>query len=314
MNNETQVIVDDLAESTELISVVQLPIITEQLHTVKAQIEAAVSEALSMECTEESLQAVKKKRTELRKSFEDLEQRRKMAKDQVMAPYNAFDAVYKECVTNVFEPGDLALKKAIDNIEDGIKAEKSKKAEAYFNEYAASLSIDFLTWDMVGISVTKSVSQKKLQEQAKACLDRVRSELDMISTQEYADEVLAEYKANGCNVSSAVVTVKKRHEAVERERQRREAIAQDQKRRATAAAEKRAIMEAAANDYDPVSECAPVEEPLAAPDIAPIQEPERINDPAEKEQEYMLTFKVWGTMSRLKDLKSFLVEGGYRFE
>lgn len=313
MNNETQVIVDDLAESTELISVVQLPIITEQLHSVKAQIEAAVSEALSMECTEESLQAVKKKRAELRKSFEDLEQRRKMAKDQIMSPYNAFDAVYKECVTDVFIPGDKSLKAAIDSIEDGIKAEKSKKAEAYFNEYAASLSIDFLTWDMVGISVTKSVSQKKLQEQAKACLDRVREELDLISTQKYADEVLAEYKANGCNVSGAVVTIKKRHEAVERERQRREAIAQEQKRRAAEAAEKRAIMEAAANDNDPVPECATLGEPLAAPESVPIQEPERINEPAE-EQEYMLTFKVWGTMPRLKDLKSFLVEGGYRFE
>lgn len=310
-----QIGLDSQASGQELITVVQLPVIVEQLHMVKAQIEAAVSEAISMECTEANLQVVKKKRTELRKAFDELEQRRKMAKDQVMAPYNAFESVYKECVTDVFLPGDRALKAAIDGIEDGIKQEKADKAKAYFDEYARSLGIDFLTWEQVGISVTKSVSGKRLNEQATACLDRVHEELELIKAQECADEILAEYKTNGCNVSGAVLVVKKRHEAVERERQRREAAEQARQQSAAAESEKRAILK---EEQQNGADITVVEDALSAPDVMPVQEDDSATEVMAKEnddkREYELSFRVWGTLPRLKAIKDFLVKGGYRFE
>ena len=314
MVNEKETVVLDEQASTELITVVQLPIIKEQLQTVKSQIEAAVAEALAMKCTEENLQAVKKKRAELRKAFDDLEQRRKMAKDQVMAPYNAFESVYRECVTEVFTPGDKKLKEAIDNIENGIKQAKAAKAKAWFDEYAASLGIDFLTWEQVGLNVTKSVTLKKLNEQSKACLDRVHEELEMIQAQEHSDEILAEYKANGCNVSDAYLTVKNRLEAVERERQRREAAERERQRRAEAEAEKLAALEEA---QQAAEEYLPEPEEIPVPEVLPVPEEEEIEPPVEASSdavEYELHFTVWGTLGKLKALKQFLEEGGYRYE
>lgn len=299
---------------TELIEVIQLPVIQERLLTIKTQIEAAVAEALAMECTEDNLQTVKKKRAELRKAFDDLEQRRKQAKEQIMAPYMAFEKVYKECVTDVFAPGDKQLKEAIDNIENGIKQAKAVKAKAWFDEYAASLGIDFLTWEQVGLNVTKSVTLKKLNEQSKAGLDRVHEELEMIQSQEHADEILAEYKANGCNASGAILTVKNRLEAVERERQRREVAERERQRRAEAEAEKLAALEEA---QQAAEEYLPEPEEIPVPEVLPVPEEEEIEPPVEASSdavEYELHFTVWGTLGKLKALKQFLEEGGYRYE
>ena len=299
---------------TELIEVIQLPVIQERLLTIKTQIEAAVAEALAMECTEDNLQTVKKKRAELRKAFDDLEQRRKQAKEQIMAPYMAFEKVYKECVTDVFAPGDKQLKEAIDNIENGIKQAKADKAKAWFDEYAASLGIDFLTWEQVGLSVTKSVSLKKLNEQSKKCLDRVHEELEMIKLQTHAEEILAEYKANGCNAAGAITTVKVRHEAIEQERKRREAEKVARERQEAAEAEKLAAIEETLREEQ---ERQTASDSLLAPEIMPVPDAEQYEDTPEEPVEdpvYMLTFKVWGTIDKLKALKQFLTEGGYRYE
>lgn len=312
---------------TELIEVIQLPVIQERLLTIKTQIEAAVAEALAMECTEDNLQTVKKKRAELRKAFDDLEQRRKQAKEQIMAPYMAFEKVYKECVTDVFAPGDKQLKEAIDNIESGIKQAKADKAKTWFNEYAASSGIDFLTWEQVGLSVTKSVSLKKLNEQSKKCLDRVHEELEMIKLQTHAEEILAEYKANGCNVAGAITTVKQRHEAIERERERWEAERLARERQASAEAEKLAAIEESAME-EQSRQAAP--DGLPAPDVTEAPEEELFdnihddteNDTTDTENDttaedntvYTLSFKVWGTLNELRALKQFLVDGGYRYE
>lgn len=299
---------------TELIEVIQLPVIQERLLTIKTQIEAAVAEALAMECTEDNLQTVKKKRAELRKAFDDLEQRRKQAKEQIMAPYMAFEKVYKECVTDVFAPGDKQLKEAIDNIENGIKQAKADKAKAWFNEYAASLGIDFLTWEQVGLSVTKSVSLKKLNEQSKKCLDRVHEELEMIKLQTHAEEILAEYKANGCNAAGAITTVKVRHEAIEQERKRREAEMATRERQEAAEADK---LEAIEETLREEQERQTAPDGLLAPEIMPMPEGEQYEDTPEEPEDdpvYMLTFKVWGTIGELKALKQFLTEGGYRYE
>lgn len=315
MSEKESVVIDE--QGVELIEVVQLPVIEERLRSIKAQIETTVSDALAMECTEENLTAVKKKRAELRKAFDELEQRRKLVKEQVMAPYMAFEEVYRECVTEVFAPGDKKLKEAIDNIENGIKQAKADKAKAWFDEYKTSLGIDFLTWEQVGISVTKSVSLKKLNEQSKACLDRVRDELEMIRTQEYSDEILAEYKANGCNVAGAVTSVSRRHEAIEQERKRREAETQARERKEAAEAENLAAIEETLLE-EQERQMAP--DGLQMPEVMTVPDEEQFTNTEDSPEEpednrvYKLAFTVWGTLDKLRELKQFLTEGGYRYE
>lgn len=60
-----------LADS--LIVVQQLPIIKEQLHSIKAQAQESVKEALSLACTEETLKVVKERRAALNRDRKDLD-------------------------------------------------------------------------------------------------------------------------------------------------------------------------------------------------------------------------------------------------
>ena len=66
--------------NNELIVVRQLPIIEEQLRTVRNTIQARVAAALDMECNEETYKEVKKTRSELNAQFRALEERRKAVK------------------------------------------------------------------------------------------------------------------------------------------------------------------------------------------------------------------------------------------
>lgn len=111
--------------SNELIKVVSLPVIEERLRTLEPEIKAIVDDATSLVCTEETIQAVKAKRAELNKLAADLENQRKYVKSAIMAPYNAFEAVYKECAIDVLKAADVALKGKIDAVE----AEQKQRCE-----------------------------------------------------------------------------------------------------------------------------------------------------------------------------------------
>ena len=70
----------------ELIKVVQLPVIEEQLRSMKETVDKRVGEALSLVCTEETVQTVKGVRAELNKEFQTLEEQRKEVKKAVLGP------------------------------------------------------------------------------------------------------------------------------------------------------------------------------------------------------------------------------------
>lgn len=173
--------------TNDLIVVRQLPVIEDQLRTIHDAVQARVEDVLAMECTEETYKEVKKARSELNAQYRALEERRKEVKAQVEAPYKKFEAVYKACAGDLFAAADKQLAAKISAVETGLKQKKAEQVKAYFDEYRESLGIPL---DMVafGITVTMSASVKSLKAQAKDYLDRVRGDLDMISTQEHKDE------------------------------------------------------------------------------------------------------------------------------
>lgn len=57
----------------EIIKITQLPVIEERLRSMQEQVEKRTSEAMSMVCTEDTVQAVKKLRAELNSEFWELE-------------------------------------------------------------------------------------------------------------------------------------------------------------------------------------------------------------------------------------------------
>lgn len=286
--------------TNDLIVVRQLPVIEDQLRTIHDAVQARVEDVLAMECTEETYKEVKKARSELNAQYRALEERRKEVKAQVEAPYKKFEAVYKACAGDLFAAADKQLAAKISAVETGLKQKKAEQVKAYFDEYRESLGIplDMVAFD---ITVTMSASVKSLKAQAKDYLDRVRGDLDMISTQEHKDEILAEYRMH-LNASRAITTVANRHESIERERKIREEFAALAERKQ----ESKAAVEKVAETTPPVK--VPVEQPVMPPVV--MDSPE---SPAPVKQ-YSTAFRVTGSIEQLKALKKFLEDGGYTYE
>lgn len=286
-----------------LIVVRQLPVIEDQLQSVRSAIKARVDEILAMECTEDTYKEIKKERSAMNKQFRILEDRRMEVKRQVEAPYLRFDAVYQECVGKIFKDADKQLAEKIRAVEDGIKQQKRDAVCTYFCEYRESLGIDaeMVPFDRAGITVTMSASAKSLKTQAKNFLDRIHDDLDLIDTQEFKHEIMIEYRKS-LNASQAIMTVTNRHAAIERQRaaaQQREE-AERQRKAAMAAVQK-------------VVEAEPAPEPPVMAPPEPIQMPTIISAPVAEEKVYPSYFCVTATIPKLKALKQFLVDGGYDY-
>lgn len=291
-----------------LIIVRQLPVIEDQLLQVKASIESRVSEALSLACTEDTYKAVKKARSELNKEYAELERRRKEVKASILAPYEQFEKLYKECAGDIYTQADNQLKARISEVEEGLKQQRLDDLLAYFEEYRQSLGLDpdLATFAASDIKVTLSDSKKALKTKAKDFLDRVAGDLELIETQELKEEILVEYR-HSLNISAAVTTVNNRHKAMDAERQRR----------AAAMATRTALSESSAKVEEVVRETAawpglmpPVEAP--SEDAPQAENAPSTEQPAEKL--YSTAFRVTSSLDQLKALKKFLVDGGYTYE
>lgn len=274
----------------EIIAVKQLPIIVEQLHEVKAEVTAKVEQALSLVCTEDTVKDVKKVRSDLNKELKDYEERRKAVKKAIMTPYEQFEAVYKDCISDTYKKADTELKGKIDSVENELKEQKRKEVWYYFEELCEANSLDFINFENANINVTLSASMKSLKEQAKAFVDKIVDDLNLIDTQEHKDEILYEYKQS-LNVSNAITTVANRYKAIEEAKAREEERKAKEQAEAEAAAKVESVVEA-----------------VAPPTVEPIA------PPVEEEKTYTTKFIVRGTMLQLKALKEFLNNGGYDYE
>lgn len=212
----------------ELIQVVQLPVIEEQLRTLKDRWEQRAADAESMVCTEETIQAVKAFRAEMRKEFDEVEALRKAAKQAVMDPYNRFEAVYKECVTTAFQRADIACSSKVSEVEADMKRRCEDGLRDYFDELCAAHHLDWLTYERAGIKVdmasAKAKTPKRLREQLVAFVAGVAESVDRINTLEDAGEIMVEYQRT-LDAAGAICTVKERHRRIEEQKKFQEALA-----------------------------------------------------------------------------------------
>jgi predicted secreted protein len=279
--------------SNEIIVVKQLPVIEQQLSQIKEQVVERVSAAMQLVCTEATVKEIKKARAELNAEYKAWEDKRKEVKTAVMSPYEQFESVYKDCISDAYKAADKDLKQKIDEVEQQLKTQKAAEVKGYFEEYLASKNIDFVSYGQAGINVTLSASLKSLKEQAKDFIDRIESDLKLIETfTDLKAEILVEYKKS-LNVSDAITGVKARAKAVQEEQARQAAEAE---KRAAEAQRVEAIK--AATPEAPAAVEAPTEQ-TAAP--AP-------------EKKYCIRFTVKGTKEQLIALKKFLNEGEYEYE
>lgn len=286
---------EELARS-ELIQVVQLPVIEERLRSMKEVVERQTSDALALVVNDDTLTQVRKVRADLTKTFTDLEEQRKAVKKAVLGPYEAFEKVYKECISEPFRRADTELKTKISAVEDGIKGECEAKMREYFAELCAAERLDWLKFEWVGLKIdlaaARQKSHAKLREQIAAFVVGVAQAVNTISKMNDAEEIMVEYR-KCLDMSKAIGIVQERNQRIEEERKAAEA--------------RKAAMEAQKAAIEKVEAAAPTPPPMEAPVQAPVTQ-------EADEKVYICKFTVRATKDQLKKLKTFLIEEGIRYE
>lgn len=217
MNDKEEMII--VKDNPDLIVINQLPVISEQLDKVKAEIQRRTAFADTVTVSEENRQEIKKMRAAMNAEKSRLDEVYKTALEKVIAPIQAVQDKYKDCV-GLYTKANSQLKAKIDVIEDGLKLAKENSVKEYFEELVTAKNIDFISFEQLGLKITLSVSEKKLKEQVNNIVERVATDLKAIDIQEDKEEILVEYKKH-LNVSEAVSTVAARHKAIQAEKERK---------------------------------------------------------------------------------------------
>ncbi|GIZ15537.1 DUF1351 domain-containing protein [Capnocytophaga catalasegens] len=283
----------------ELIILKQAPIITyDKIKEVGEKVQKRIAD-LNLESqviTEHTKQSAKNTRADLNKEFKAFEERKKFIKESVLAPYNEFEANYKNFIAQHYQNADKVLKDKIDFFENQLKEEKAERVKAFFEELCQAEKIDFVTYERLGLNVTLSVTENQLRKQVEEFITKVVNDVDLINgipeSDEYKSEVLFEYKKS-LDANHSLRIVKERQEAKQRELARIEAEKQVQ-------AERQAKLQA--------EQEAKEKEVLQAPQEVKQVPSNQVSSEQNPNNELVETsFKVRGTMEQLKALKQFII-------
>ena len=210
----------------DLIVIEQLPVIEERLRAVKEEWAAVAEQAKTMVATEETIQAVKNMRAEMRKEFDTYERQRIATKQQYLAPWDAVEAAYKECVKDSFKEADAVLKKSIDDFETELKRQCESEMREYFNELCVLERLDFVSFEtamsLAGLKISladaKSIGKKKLRDGLSAIMAKISDDVTLIEDMEDDAEIMVEYKkCFDVGQSIAIVQGRKRRVSAELE-------------------------------------------------------------------------------------------------
>lgn len=268
--------------------------IESNMKEVKGYVEELNSYYKSVTFTEETLKQAKEEKAKVNKFKAEVADYRKKITAEYNKPIKVFEDTAKETEKLLSETYNT-INQQVAGFEEEQKRQKEQEIKEYFEEYKTANEIDFVNYEQAQINVTLTASVKSLKEQAKAFIDRIMEDLRLIETQECKEEILVEYKQN-LNVSKSIQEVANRHKLLEEEKKRQEELKNKQ-------------LEEAKRQAD----ISIKEQELAtknALDNFVIEAPKVV----EQEEILTLNFKVRGTRNKLKELKRFLVEGGYDYE
>ena len=306
---------DGNSEQLQVINLKQLPIIEERLRDVKAKIEQRTSAVMALAVTEENSAYAKKIRTELRKELEGYEAQRMTVKKAIMAPYEQFEAVYKECVSIPYKKADADLKKKTDDIDEGRRKAKEDDVRAFFTELTSGFGLDWLKFEQMNLKVTLTCTPKAMKAAITQSVTKIVRDCAALEENPDRDEIMVEYQKS-LDLGSACQIVQQRHKQLEaqrraaEERRARQQAQQEAEAKAKAAIEAEAAKRAAEQPVPPHEVATPpqAESPAQAPAAAPAP----VAAPAEKR--YLAKFAVTGTLPQLKALKEFMEKEGMKYD
>lgn len=280
-----------------IITVQQLPVIVyERLESVGQEIDKRIA-ALDLDkqlVTEDTKKAVKDTRAMLNKELKDFEEQRKRIKEQVIAPYEAFEKAYNTFIKVKYEKADSILKVKIDEFDKRLKEDKEARIRAYFTELCQANNIDFLPFERLCLNIRLNDSDKSLKDIVNTNIENVVKSLAMIESlndpDEYKADILTDYKQT-LDVTTAI------RNAQYRKQQREAELARIEAQKA-AAEQARLVAEAKAKEVAP----------LQAPEVVKPQEQIVKNEavPAPQEEILHYTLGVSGTRAQLRALRQFL--------
>lgn len=305
----------------QLITLKQPPVIVyEKIKAVGQQIEVKISE-LNLDnqlVTEDTLKSAKNTRATLRKELDDFETQRKYIKEQVNAPYEAFEKAYKEHIKVHYDKADSTLKSKIDEVQNRLLDDKRGRIKDYFTEFCAAQGIDFLIFERLPLNITLSASDKSLKEQVAGFVSEVSKSIQVIESfnepNEFKAEILTDYKQT-LDITRAIQNAQYRRQQREAELARIEAqrVAAEQARLAAEARARETVpLQAPAQVINEAQPAAPVQ-----PE-APIQ-PEPVQEATQAVQDYdneivQSRFTVTGTRAQLRALRQFLDNNNIQYE
>ena len=274
----------------DTISIYDLSVTEKNLQRIAEECRKKIEAAKAMACTEETKQAVKKTRTELKKKFEDYETERKVRTAEYEKPLKDFKTLYDKYIKIPFTEADAALKRKIDDVEDIQKLEKANNVMVYAIELIKAYSLDWLGPDVMRImpKINLTDSETKLQKQVTATLDRIKKDVDYINKLESKDEIFAEYMES-LDMTQALDTVERRKQAILKAQQTSQTYTEQENI-------KHEVEET-------VTQLAP-----------PVVEEETPEENISEMPVFQMTFTVTGTMQQLKALKAFLIENNIEFK
>lgn len=204
----------------EILKVEQMPKVFEDLEKIGLYLEKELDGVDKLECTEANKQDVKKKRALINNTKTILENRRKEIRAKILEPYDLIETKYNAEVKSKIDNAITILDDKISSIEDGQKENIKTLCETYFNEYAKSKDIDFVTLESMNLKITlglateKGSLTKKTQTVISEFIDQREKDLILIKSLEHSDEILVEYKKS-LNAADSIAMVMDRYKELE---------------------------------------------------------------------------------------------------
>lgn len=277
----------------EIAVIKQLPIITEKIKEIGENLDKRLEDLKldSLVCNEETKKEIRNLRTSLSNELKEFETQRKSIKNKIMLPYEEFNKTYEQEIKQKYQKADSILSDKINEVESQIKHNTEVKMNEFFEEYKQSKTViedDYLQFHELDIKIginlltKKGDLKKSVKDEIKSKVDLVEQDINTINSMEHSNEILAEYLKTK-NLSLAIKEVNDRYmilDTIQKSNEEYELKQQQEEQTITK-----------------------VEEVLQAP-----VEEEQV------QKQYLVKFKVIGTLEQITELKEFLERGGYKYE
>lgn len=200
----------------EMVKIEQKPLFSNSFKEISESLKERLKIADNVIVTDDTKKDVKVLKAKLNNERDTYKAEFKEFKDEYMKPLKEYESEFKEYVLKPYNDAEEKLKTQIDEIENREKEETKVLLVKIFNDLCTKHSIDFVTFEDVGLNITLSASEKSLIDKVNAFIDTIVSDLAVIQVIENSTEILVEYKKHR-DLKQAIDDVASKKRAIENE-------------------------------------------------------------------------------------------------